>query len=135
SICFVFSALGSLCLLMGINSAAAQTAEGLARADANGDGSIEWQEVLDMRSSGFERMDRNSDGLVNETDRPRFGPGKNRFQEAFDQLASTADTDNDGSITKSEMMDAPAPLFESADSNADGVLAPDELSALGDQSS
>lgn len=100
------------------------------QADANGDGSIEWQEVLDMRATMFSRLDRNDDEVVDTNDSPRFGPGKSRFQEAFGNIQSTADADQDGQITKSEMLDAPAPLFESADTDADGTLSPDELTAV-----
>lgn len=121
--------------LAGASNAQAQSAsDHLSRADANGDGSIEWQEVLDMRSTMFGRMDRNSDGVIDSKDRPNFGPGKSRFQAAFNDLSATADTNNDGQISKTEMMEAPAPMFESADTNEDGTLSPDELSAHADGS-
>lgn len=113
-----------------IGSASAQTADRLARADSNGDGAIEWQEVLDMRASGFERMDRNDDGFVDLDDRPRFGPGRSRFETAFNQLKANSDADGDGRITQTEMIEAPAPVFTAGDTDEDGTLSADEIAAL-----
>ncbi|MEL7042972.1 MAG: hypothetical protein AAGL90_15740 [Pseudomonadota bacterium] len=126
----LLACLGGLSLLATTGVALAQDGGRLAAADRNGDGAIEWQEVVDMRATGFERMDRNSDGVVNLDDRPRFGPGKVRFTEAFEELAANADADGDGSISKAEMLEAPAPRFTTADVNEDGVLSAEEIESL-----
>ena len=126
----LLTCLGGLSLLATTGVAIAQDGGRLAAADSNGDGAIEWQEVVDMREAGFERLDRNSDGTVNLDDRPRFGPGKVRFTEAFEELATNADADGDGSISKTEMLEAPAPRFTSADGNEDGVLSAEEIESL-----
>lgn len=121
---------GTIAALALLGPATAQNADRLARADANGDGAIEWQELQDMRANGFERMDRNDDGYVDMDDRPGFGPGRSRFQNAFNEIKASSDTDGDGRITKTEMLDAPAPLFTVGDTNEDGILSAEEIAAL-----
>ena len=126
----LLACLGGLSFFVTSGVANAQDGARLAAADSNGDGAIEWQEVVDMRASGFARMDRNSDGVVNLDDSPRFGPGKSRFTEAFEGLVTNADANGDGSISKTEMLEAPAPRFTSADVNEDGVLSAEEIESL-----
>lgn len=116
-------------MLVSAGAASAQSMERLSQADANGDGSISWQEMVDMRAGIFERLDRNGNGVADADDSPRFGPGKSRFDDAFGQMKNF-DTNGDGRITKSEMLDAPSPLFEKGDTNNDKVLSADELAAL-----
>lgn len=120
---------GSLAVVAFADGAAAQSADRLARADANGDGDIEWQEMVDMRSAAFERLDRNGDGFADSEDSPRFGPGKSRFGEALTQLQN-ADADGDGRISKAEMLEAPAPMFADGDTDGDKVLSSGEIAAL-----
>lgn len=122
-----FATLIGVILLGG--AAWAQSADRLSEADANGDGAIEWQEMVDLRAAAFERLDRNDDGFADSGDAPRIGPAKSRFTEVLDQLSS-ADSDGDGRISKSEMLEAPSPAFENGDTDGDKVLSADELSAL-----
>ena len=116
-------------MFAAIGSASAQDASRLAEADANRDGNITWQEMVDMRAGIFERLDRNGDGFADSNDSPGIGPGKKRFNEALSKVQN-ADADGDGRISKSEMLDAPAPLFEKGDTDRDKVLSAAELSAL-----
>ena len=125
----LFAFFGGLVMSAAAGSASAQDASRLAEADANGDSNITWQEMLDMRSAAFERLDRNSDGFADADDSPRFGPGKSRFGEALAQLQD-ADADGDGRISRTEMMDAPAPMFDEGDTDGDKVLSAEELTAL-----
>jgi len=123
-------ALGAgLLVLAGAPHAVAQSAERLAQVDSNGDGAIAWQEMLDMRAATFERLDRNGDGFADASDSPRMGPMKSRFNEALATLQD-ADADGDGRISQAEMLEAPAPLFESGDTDGDKVLSAEELAAL-----
>lgn len=116
-------------MLAVAGSASAQSMDRLAEADANGDGNIEWQEMLDMRAGIFERLDRNGDGFVDSQDAPRFGPGRSRFAEALANLEG-ADADGDGRVTEAELLESPAPLFEEGDTDGDGVLSAEEIAAL-----
>lgn len=113
-------------------SASAQVAdpdEMIARADANGDGDISWEEVTVLRADSFEKLDRNDDGVISLDDRP---PGllAGRFDEAFERVLASFDGDRDGQVAQTEMMGAPAPAFEQGDMNEDGVLTADEMAAL-----
>jgi hypothetical protein len=111
------------------DTASAQSLEQLREADANGDGSVTWQEMMDMRASIFARLDRNGNGVVESSDSPAFGPGKSRFEQAFNSLRA-ADANRDGRITRGEMLNAPAPLFENGDTDGNRILSASELAAL-----
>lgn len=119
-------------ILVTSSQASAQSAdpeELISRADTNGDGNISWSEVTALRLDGFNRADRNNDGVVNSDDSPpRFLAA--RFNEAFEQLQANFDGDRDGEITQEEMLNAPAPMFEKGDVDEDGVLRADEIAAL-----
>lgn len=119
----------SAAVIFASTSAAAQTLDRLAEADANGDGQIAWQEMLDMRAEMFGRLDRNGDGYADSKDAPRIGAAKSRYNEALGKLKS-ADANGDGRISRTEMLDAPAPLFEQGDINDDKILSADEIAAL-----
>lgn len=103
--------------------------EMMARADANGDGDISWDEVMTLRTQSFERLDRNDDGVVSVDDRPR-GPMAGRFDTGLARVQVQFDADGDGEVTRDEMLGAPAPLFEQGDIDGDGVLTGDEMAAL-----
>ncbi|GGD11353.1 hypothetical protein GCM10011342_20190 [Aquisalinus flavus] len=130
----LFALAGTALMLAAAGPASAQTAERLAEADANGDGNISWQEMLDMRAATFDRLDRNGDGFIDSADRPRIKAAQAKFDEAFASLED-ADVNGDGRISKSEMLDAPAPMFEKGDIDGDKVLTAEELSALREQAS
>ena len=121
--------LGGLALIAIPVSAAAQTAEQLAQADANGDGSVSKQELLDMRAAMFGKLDRNSDGFADSSDAPAFGPPKKKFEEAFAKV-KPADANGDGRVSKQEMVGAPTPRFDAGDKDKDGVLSSTEIAAL-----
>jgi Ca2+-binding EF-hand superfamily protein len=125
----LFAIVAGAVMFAAAGAASAQTLDRLAEADANGDGNITWQEMLDARSSMFARLDRNGDGFVDSKDSPRMGPMKARFQEALAGLQG-ADANSDGRVSRSEMLDAPAPLFAEGDTNGDKVLDSEELAAL-----
>lgn len=122
-----FAALIAMFMVGG--AAFAQSADRLSEADANGDGAIEWQEMVDMRAAAFERLDRNDDGFADSDDAPRLGPAKSRFTEVLDQL-SDADTDGDGRISETEMLEAPSAAFENGDTDGDQVLSAEEIAVL-----
>ena len=100
-----------------------------ARADANGDGDITWEEMTALRAQTFARLDRNGDGVVNSGDSPP-PPFSGRFNDALQTLQADFDANGDGEIVQSELLEAPAPMFEAGDSNRDSVLSAEEISAL-----
>lgn len=125
----LYAVVAGAVIFAAAGAASAQSIERLAEADANGDGNITWQEMLDTRSAMFARLDRNGDGFADSKDSPRMGPMKARFEEALAGLQG-ADANGDGRVSRSEMLDAPAPLFEQGDTNGDKLLSAEELSAL-----
>lgn len=118
-------------LAMPATAQAQNPQEMLEQADANRDGSVAWEEVVALRVSSFARLDRNGDGFIDSADRPpsRFG---RRFDEAFTGLAAQYDANADQRISQSELIDAPAPLFEKGDTDGDNVLSQQEMQALRD---
>ena len=124
--------LAALLMVACVSPAAAQNRdplEMLAEADANNDGAIAWTEVVALRTQNFNRLDRNSDGVISSSDRPR-GPFGARFDEAFAQVQRQFDANSDRRVTRAEMIGAPAPVFAEGDTNSDGVLSAEELTAI-----
>ena len=99
----------------------------LKKADKNRDGDISWDEVLDMRKSVFVRLDRNKDGYVDTSDRPSFFGGQ--FDKAFERFVQF-DTDGDERVSRQELIDGEAPVFEEADTNKDKVLSKAEIETM-----
>ena len=99
----------------------------LKKADKNRDGDISWDEVLDMRKSVFVRLDRNKDGYVDTSDRPSLFGGQ--FDKAFERFVQF-DTDGDERVSRQELVDGEAPVFEEADTNKDKVLSKAEIEAM-----
>lgn len=127
------SLLVALCIVTAIAGGAdAQQGDSeamTARADANGDGDITWEEMTALRAQTFARLDRNGDGVVNSGDSPPR-PFSGRFNNALQTLQADFDVDGNGEIVESEFMAAPAPMFEAGDTNGDSVLSAEEISAL-----
>ena len=103
--------------------------ERLIEADANEDGDVSWEEVVGMRETMFSRLDRNEDEFVDGEDRGPFG-FRDRFRQAVEEVTARFDANGDDRVSKSELVDAPAPLFEEGDTNDDDVLSADEIAAL-----
>lgn len=119
----------AIALLSSVTIASAQSIDRLAEADSNGDGSIDRQELMDMRAEMFSRLDRNGDGFADAGDSPRMGPPKRRFDSALSRLQD-ADSNGDGRISEQELLDAPTPAFDKGDADGDGLLSGEELAAL-----
>lgn len=99
----------------------------LERADANGDGNITRAEFDQARAQTFARLDRNDDGYVDSSDRPRL------FRDRFDQgyrMLSSLDTNGDRRVSRTELAKADAPAFVAGDANGDKVLSRKEIAAL-----
>lgn len=128
---FAFALVAASLIAEAADAQTTDRADLIARADTNQDGDIAWSEVTALRSDTFGRLDRNADGVLNSDDTPPrvFAA---RFNEAMEQIKSDFDQDRDGEVTKDEMLNAPAPMFEAGDVDKDGVLTAEEMAVLAD---
>jgi Ca2+-binding protein (EF-Hand superfamily) len=97
-----------------------------ARIDTDGDGAISRGEFRALQAARWTQIDRNGDGYLTEDDFPRIAAAR-----ASAQLAAMAsvDADGDGRISRDELLDGPAPLFQQADQDGDGLVTRAELAA------
>ena len=118
-------ATATLLLLSG-SIALAQGREGamLDNADANHDGKITRQEFTDARAALFAKLDRNSDGVVDDAD----GGGRQGGQRTA-AIRERLDTNDDGKISKDEFLNSPSLLFSKFDADKNDVLDSKELEA------
>jgi len=92
--------------------------------DVNGDQVISRAEFRNLKVARWSQIDRNGDGFLGEDDFPAAAAHRARTQLA--EIAEL-DADGDGRISRDEFVDGPAPLFDQADRNADGVLSRSEV--------
>jgi Ca2+-binding EF-hand superfamily protein len=126
------AALLSVACMLNPPVAAAQARDPvqlISEADANGDGAVSWAEVVSMRTQTFARLDRNKDGYISSSDRPRGAFGQ-RFDQAFGKVKGQFDANGDNRVSRAEMVDAPSPVFDRGDTNGDRILSAEELAAL-----
>jgi ABC-type amino acid transport substrate-binding protein len=106
----------------------------LRAADANGDDQITRAEVEALRAEEFAYRDRDGDGVITAQDlsptRQRLADmepaGEGRMQR---RRGMGIDADEDGQVTREEFMNAPSPLFDRLDADADGVITGAEIDA------
>lgn len=105
-------------------TAAAQTGaarNGLGGIDANRDGAITRAEAEAARAELFARLDRDSDGQLDASERTTNQGAR---------VSAYADADGDGGLSRAEFMSQPYRIFEQADADADGALSQSELAAV-----
>jgi Ca2+-binding EF-hand superfamily protein len=112
-------------LLVASSLAVAQVREGavLDNADADHDGTVTRQEFSSARTAQFSNLDRNGDGVFDDSD--AGGRGGKRAAA----LRSRLDANGDGKVTREEFVSSPAPMFDQFDTNHDDVLDAKELQA------
>jgi Ca2+-binding EF-hand superfamily protein len=106
----------------------------LMQYDSNGDGAVSRDEAPEFLQSMFERSDTNGDGKIDSGEiaamRERFrsggaGGGGGRGGDLMQN-----DQDGDGKISRDEAPEWLQPRFDRIDSNGNGFIEADELSAL-----
>ncbi len=109
--------------------------------DTNGDGFIGPDEAAALADGMFMRLDRNHDGVIDETEATQ-GPGQHGWrkwlgqQQADDMTAklkaafAERDADKDGKVTKLEFMNYAQSKYASLDTAKDGKVSPWAFRAL-----
>lgn len=136
-----FPILGMLVLAMSPMSVSAQDsqpgpealakiAEMMTEADLNGDGRTTRAELNQHRAQMFAKLDRNTDGVIDNRDSPRIPLAKRKFQPAFERAKSIFDRNSDGRVTLDEWNRSDPDIFAMLDRNEDGAVTRAELAAL-----
>jgi Ca2+-binding EF-hand superfamily protein len=96
-------------------------------SDTNKDGSVARDEFLAARADQFAKLDKNSDGFLDDADLPERA--KEHRGERGGKMRQQFDTNGDGKLAKDEFVNGPTPMFDAADKNGNGVLDASELEA------
>lgn len=102
----------------------------LREADANHDGVVTRGEFLAARMSQFDMLDRRRQGYLSLDALPHLASTRINGADRLRDLLRLADANRDGKITRWEFDHAPAPVFEAADTNHDGLLDKTELARV-----
>ncbi len=102
-------------------SGAAMADPGFARADANGDGKIDFEEFRSHMVNTFYRADRNRDGALKGDELKVLNA--NRIPDA--------DRNGDGRLDLKEFLNTTSADFRAADKNRNHVLGSEELRSTG----
>jgi len=128
----MFTRVATTAVLMFASCVAlAQSRDGAAieQADANKDGKVTRQEYVDARAAQFARMDRNGDGVVDESDSRERADQSAVGKRVAAAIRGRIDTNSDGKISKDEFVNAPTMLFDRFDADKNGELDAKELEA------
>lgn len=103
---------------------------GLRGADANNDGNITRDEFLARPIAMFERLDANSNGVIEASERaqrPERGAQDGERHQRADR--PNPDTDGNGTFSRAEFTTMGAGMFERLDANSDGRVTQEEAQA------
>lgn len=103
--------------------------DAIEQADGNKDGKVTRQEYIDARAAQFARMDRNGDGVVDETDSRERAEQSAVGKRVAAAMRGRIDTNSDGKISKDEFVNAPTMLFDRFDADKNSELDAKELEA------
>ena len=96
---------------------------------ATGNGRITRREFIDARDLRFTRLDKNGDDVIRADDFRRLETSE-RVRQQLAQLLSDGDLNDDGAVSRAEFSLTGTPLFDRADTNADGYVDRTEAAAL-----
>lgn len=119
--------LGVIALPACARMGRADPVELIRQADTNHDGVISHDEFMSARIARFDRMDRNHDGHLDDSDLPRFVGSRAGAADKFHAAMQMADTDHDGKVSRDEFVNGGSRMFGMIDTDHDGVIDPDEL--------
>jgi Ca2+-binding EF-hand superfamily protein len=111
-------------------TAGAATAQGMPKADANGDGKVTLAEFKTARVAMMMRADTNKDGKVSKAELEAFGErkgGESKRAGGGGRMFGMVDANNDGFLTKPEVEKMVERRFQRMDVNGDGSLSAAEL--------
>lgn len=127
-----FLMAGVLLLAPATLNAAEQT--GFGQIDADKDGAVTWNEVLDRHRTVFEGMDRNGNGTVDQAEFAAFpgivDGGRGQDPAMREQRFLRFDGNGDGQLGFDEYSGGHRHMFDRADANDDGRVTRQEFAEL-----
>lgn len=90
--------------------------------DVDGDGAVARGEILDEAEKAFSMYDTNRDGVLSGAELKGRGIARSTMGGFVKLHSSELDSNNDGTITKSEMLNESAGLFDKSDKDRDGKV-------------
>jgi Ca2+-binding EF-hand superfamily protein len=120
----------ALLILLSAPAMAQMRGEGIfERADTNHDGTVTREEYVAARAEQFAKLDRNSDGYIDNSDVPKRLAARRQQKGGGDFLVGQFDANGDGKVSKDEFVQGPTLAFDRADSDKNNVLDAKELAA------
>lgn len=105
-------------------------AQTLTRADLNSDGQVTTDEFQQARSILFDRLDRNRDGYLDNSDAPRRPLARQQIGESMNAFLQAFDHNGDGRMSCEEFVGGPSYVFAYADTDGNGLIDAGELQSL-----
>ncbi len=98
-----------------------------AKMDANGDGVVTGDEMVEVRTARLQRADADGDGSITVEEFKSAAPP--HLQRRADRLFARLDNDGNGGVSLEEVSNTPSPMMRFVDSDGDGMLTQAELAA------